>query len=62
MLLDIINTFLILLNWSDDASQYGSQKTKNLTKNHNADFQISATESTLMWHETIRNVLLIITN
>ena len=43
MLLGKINTFLILLNWSDDDSQYGGQKLENLPKMHDINLQISAT-------------------
>ena len=43
MLLDTINTFLILLNWSHDVSQYGGQKPENFQKIPDIYFTISAT-------------------
>ena len=43
MLLDNLNTFLILLNWLNDISQYGGQKLEKLPKMHDINLQIIAT-------------------
>ena len=48
MLFDTINTFLILLNWSDDVSENGGQKLKSLQKIHDINLLILATNAKLM--------------
>ena len=62
MLLDTINTFIILLNWSVDVSQNGGQKFENLPKMHDINCQKSATNQNECVNEAIINVPVIITN